>query len=129
MYPSPPTPITPSTLLALPRELRDKICTYLALSSDFTILPTCRQLNEEGTPLLYKYGIYRIRALTFRKERLAFAPPLIQASLIQNLFISMPRVLSDKRKSPDYEISLPTEHLLEKFGGTEVRRRWCYFDL
>ena len=124
----PPSTKMPVTFLTLPRELRDEICTYAALSSSFAFLRTCRQLNEEGTPLLYKHGIYR-RALPRHKEHLPTlsTPPPIH--LIQNLYISMPPSLYGCRHFPNYEIPRTAASLLEQFRGTEIRRRLCHFDL
>ncbi len=119
----------PTTLLTLPRELRDQINTYLIFASDFTFLQACRQLNEEGTPLLYKHHVYHIRALTRRNEKLAAPTMLPPMSLIQNLYISMPPFPSRKMKGPNYEISWQTSTLLSQFSGTEIRRRLCHLDL
>lgn len=76
----------PTTLFTLPRELRDEIYIHVALSSSFTFLHTCRQFHEEGTPLIYKYGYQRLRALTFRNEKLPLSPPPPPISKIQNLY-------------------------------------------
>ena len=121
----------PATFLTLPRELRDEALTYAALSSSFSFLRTCRQLNEEGTPLLYKHGRYCMRALTLPIERdrgqlpVQCKPPPIH--LIQNLYITMPPLWADFSKSPNYEIPRETASLLEQFRGTEIPRRVCHF--
>lgn len=117
----PPFRAMPTTLITLPRELRDEIYTYVALTSNFTFLLTCRQLNDEGTPLLYKHGTYRLRALAFRKERLPAPPTPPPASIIQNLYISMPRIHFGYHKGPNYEIPLRTVRRLGQFAGTELR--------
>ncbi|CAD6594116.1 MAG: hypothetical protein ASARMPREDX12_008147 [Alectoria sarmentosa] len=122
----------PTTLLTLPRELRDEIYTYVALSSSFTFLLASRQLHEEGTPLLYKHGTYRLRALTLRQEHLPtppLSPPPISISQIQNLHISMPPIHFGDHKGPNYEISRRTALQLRQFSGTDIRRRMCHFDL
>ena len=127
----PPSTEPPITLLTLPRELRDEILTYVALSSSFTFLRTCRRLNEEGTPLLYKHASYCKRALTLRRERKhgvrlpgSSKPPPFH--LLQNLYITMPPTLATR---PNYEVPRSTISLLERFRGTEIRRRVCHFDL
>ena len=125
----PPSKEMPFTFLMLPRELRDEIYTYAALSSSFNFLCTCHQLNEEGTPLLYKHGIYRMRAMTLRREHLPTLSKRPPFHLIQNLYIAMPPISLDVHKSPNYEIPRSTISLLEHFRGTEVRRRVCHFDL
>ena len=116
----------PPTLFTLPRELRDEIFTYIALSSDFTFLLTCRQLNEEGTPLLYKHGIYRVRALTYPKEQLPtrYKPLPSSIARIQNIHISVP-----KAPRPDWEMSLRATRALTRFAGTTVERGVCHVDL
>ena len=125
----PPSTEMPFTFLMLPCELRDEIYTYAALSSSFNFLCTCRQLNEEGTPLLYKHGIYRMRAMTLRREHLPTLSKRPPFHLIQNLYIAMPPIPFSVDKSPNYDIPRSTIALLEHFRGTEIRRRVCYFDL
>lgn len=119
----------PTTLFTLPRELRDEVYIYLAHSPSFTFLLACRQLNEEGTPLLYKHGTYSLRALTLRKEHLPAPPKPPPTSLIQNLHIAMPPIHFGHHKSPNYEISHRTTESLSQFSGTDIRRRICHFDL
>ena len=121
----------PATLFTLPRELRDEILAYAALSSSFAFLRTCRQLNEEGTPLLYKHAVYDVRILMVRREgttrqhlRAPKNPPPFH--LVQNLYITLPPRWS---KIPNYEIPPSAIALLEQFRGTEIRRRVCHFDL
>ena len=116
----------PPTLFTLPRELRDEMFTYIALSSDFTFLLTCRQLNEEGTPLLYKHGIYCVRALTHPNEQLPtrYKPLPSSIARIQNIHISMPK---DPR--PGWEMSLRATRTLTRFAGTTVERGVCHVDL
>ena len=116
----------PPTLFTLPRELRDEIFTYVALSSSFTFLLTRRQLNEEGTPLLYKHGIYRIRALTHPNEQRPSRCKPLPSSIarIQNIYISMPK---DPR--PDWEVSRRATRTLKRFAGTTIERGVCHVDL
>ena len=127
----PPPAEMPITFLTLPRELRDEILTYAALSPSFTFLRTCRQLNEEGTPLLYRHGIYHMRVLTLCSERRAreqlpapCEPPPIH--LVQNLHFTMPPIQTYRTH---YELPQRTIALLEQLGATEIRRRVCQFDL
>ena len=119
----------PVTLLALPRELRDEIFTYVALSSNFAFLLTCHQLKEEGTRLLYKHAFYRVRALKLHWEHLPAPPRSPPISLVQNLHISMPPIPFGDHKGPNYEIPRRTSLLLEQFAGTETRRRVCHIYL
>ena len=119
----------PATLFTLPQELRDEIYTHLALSSSFNFLLACRQFNEEGTPLLYKHGTYRVRALTLRKEKIPLPSKPPPISLIRNLYISMPPINFGCFKSPNYEISRRSALHLSQFAGTDIRRRVCHFDL
>lgn len=125
----PPSTEMPFTFLLLPLELRVEIYTYAALSSSFTFLRTCRQLNEEGTLLLYKHGIYRMRTLNVRREHLhtfSQRPPI---HLIQNIYIAMPSLPYRTDECSSDEIELNAISLLEQFRGTEIRRSVCHFDL
>ena len=111
----------PATFLTLPRELRDEIYIYPALASSFAFLLTCRQINEEGTPLLYKHGIYRVCSLDFSVNRLPVPPKPPPFRLVQNLNIA----ISSGNGHAVYETYLRTLSLLAQFAGTEVHRRVC----
>lgn len=108
----------PVTLLTLPRELRDDIFTYVALSSTVTFLLTCRQVKEEGyTRLLYKHAIYRVRA--WKTPQGTIYPPHPPAppptALVQNFYISMPPIpFRGAKKGPNHEIPRRTILLLEQ---------------
>ena len=116
----------PTTLFTLPRELRDEIFTHVALCSEFTFLLTCRQLNEEGTPLLYKHVVYRVRALTYPNEQQPprHAPLPTSISRIQNIHISMSKDLR-----PDWDMSRRATQILNQFTGTKTERGVCHVDL
>lgn len=107
----------PATFLTVPRELGDEIYIYPALSCSFAFLLTCRQINEEGTSLLYKHGIYRPRPL----DRLPVPPKPPPFWLVQNLYIAMPSGASPEA----YRMARRTAPLLAPFAGTEVHRRTC----
>ena len=119
----------PTTILTIPRELRDEIYTTLALSDSFQILLTCRRLNEEGTPFLDRHGVYRLRALNLNEHRTPARPQLVPSSKIQNLYLSMPptRLITDERR--DCEISHRTRERLEGFADPAIRRDGCYVSL
>lgn len=119
----------PTTLLTLPREIRDKIRTYVALSAKFSFLLTCRQLHEEGTLLLYKHSSYRVRILSNWDQRIRARPQPPQLSLIQNLYISMPPVDAHKDFGHKYQISSRTSSFLSHLAEIILRGRVCHFNL
>ena len=124
-----PPQTMPTTILTLPRELRDEIYDYLAISLSFAFLLTCHQINEEGTPLLYKYGIYHRRALIHRKENLPPRPKPVPIAKIQNIYISMPPPRFFDGNNPEYEISRRTTQRLNRFAGTAIQRGICHVNL
>ena len=127
-----PSQTMATPILTIPRELRDEIYTYLALSDSFKLLLTCRQFNEEGTPLLYKHGIYRVRTPAFPKEQL---PPhrklhLTSIPKIQNLYIYIPpRSSIINYRDLLLKISKRNTARLNRFAGTAIQRRVCHINL
>lgn len=119
----------PTTLLLIPRELRDEIYTYLALSSSFAFLLTCRQVNEEGTPLLYKHGVYRLRALAFRGEHLPRWPEPPPIAKTRNILVSMPPARFKTGRGGHWDMTNRSAQRLNRFAGTEMERGVCHVDL
>ena len=56
-----PTRNPTSTLLSLPREIRDDIVAYLLRAGDLAILRTSRKLYIESKERLYREGIFRFK--------------------------------------------------------------------
>ena len=52
---------TNSSLMSLPREIRDEICAYLLNAGDLAILRTSKQLGHEGKERLYREGVCRVK--------------------------------------------------------------------
>lgn len=55
------TEVPPSTLLSLPREIRDNILVHLLQAGDLAILRTSRQIYQESKERLYREGIFRFK--------------------------------------------------------------------
>ena len=53
--------ITNSSLMSLPREIRNQICAYLLRAGDLAILRTSKQLSHEAKELLYREGVCRVK--------------------------------------------------------------------
>ena len=52
---------TNSSLMSLPREIRDEICAYLLNAGDLSILRTSKHLSHEAKERLYREGVYRVK--------------------------------------------------------------------
>lgn len=122
-------PDKPIYLITLPFELREEIYTHLALASSFDILRVCRSINTQVTPLLYKYGIYHIRAIHPPHQSSISIPSSDTLARIQNLYISMPDIGFAEGFPWKHDMFSQTKSLLHQFSGDVVHRKVCHLDL
>lgn len=119
----------PTYIVSLPFELREEIYTYLVFASSFEVLRVCRSINMQATPLLYKYGIYHIRAIHLPPQYPISIPPSTTLAKIQNIYISMPDIRIAEGFPWKHDISPQTKSLLRQFGGDDDHRKVCHLDL
>ncbi|KAL9066083.1 MAG: hypothetical protein Q9161_007808 [Pseudevernia consocians] len=119
----------PTYIISLPFELREEIYTYLVFASSFEVLRVCRSINMQATPLLYKYGVYHIRAIHPPPQYPVSIPPSTTLAKVQNLYISMPDIRIAEGFPWKHVMSAQTKSLLRHFGGDDVYRKVCHLDL